>query len=124
VFLANHTVKAVAEGKIAESKVDEALAESYTVLMRLGYFDGNPTSQKHFGMLGPADVCTKDHRDLALQAARQGIVLLKNDRGHGGRTGLPFARNNIRRLAIIGPNAKASSTMLGNYAGKKEHVSG
>ena len=122
VFLANYTVKAVAEGKVSESKVDEALSYLYTVLMRLGYFNGNPTSQKRFGMLGPSDVCTKDHRELALQAARQGIVLLKNtaSRSHDNSApiGLPFSRSSIQRLAIIGPNANASYTMLGNYAGK------
>jgi hypothetical protein len=40
-------------------------------------FDEDPTAEP-FGRLGPADVCSREHQDLALDAARQGVVLLKN----------------------------------------------
>eukprot|EP00250_Pteridium_aquilinum_P005814 c15850_g1_i1 orf=355-2799(+) len=113
VFLANYTAKAVAEGKLDESKVDESLSYLYTVLMRLGYFNGDPSSQENYGMLDASNVCTKEHRDLALEAARQGIVLLKNNATHG----LPLSQNAVKTLAVIGPNANATSTMIGNYAG-------
>ncbi|KAH7288225.1 hypothetical protein KP509_31G017800 [Ceratopteris richardii] len=112
-FLASYTAKAVAQGKLSEKEVDESLSNAYTVLMRLGYFDGNPLSQEHFGMLSASDVCTVEHRKLALDASRQGIVLLKNSPTHG----LPLSHTTTKTLAVIGPNADASTTMIGNYAG-------
>lgn len=96
-------------GKVKQERVDSAISNLLAVRMRLGMFDGHPSSQE-FGNLGPADVCTSSHQELALEAARQGIVLLKND----GNT-LPLSRS--LKLAVIGPNANASHTMLGNYEG-------
>jgi beta-D-xylosidase 4 len=115
-FLANHTASAIAQGKLNESNIDESLSYLYTVLMRLGYFNGDPLKPgaSPFSMLRASDVCTQEHRDLAVEAARQGIVLLKNT---DGESGLPFSRNTIQTIAVIGPNANATSTMIGNYAG-------
>ncbi|KHG29436.1 putative beta-D-xylosidase 5 -like protein [Gossypium arboreum] len=78
--------------------------------MRLGFFDGNP-KQLLFGNLGPSDVCTDDHQKLALDAAKQGIVLLDNNGV------LPLSRTIIKSLAVIGPNANATKVMISNYAG-------
>ena len=112
-FLKEHTVQAVAQGKLDESKVDESLSELYLVLMRLGFFDGASDPTTTFGSLNADDVCKKEHKELALDAARQGIVLLKNNNAT-----LPLSRSIIKSLAIIGPNANVTSTMIGNYAGK------
>jgi hypothetical protein len=79
--------------------------------MRLGLFDGDPKHQK-YGDLGPQNVCSEDHRDLALDAARQGIVLLKNRDNI-----LPLSKSKITSLAVIGPNADAPNTSIGNYPG-------
>eukprot|EP01018_Ginkgo_biloba_P027396 Gb_19020 [translate_table: standard] len=109
-FLGQHTEAAIKAGKVDESLVDQALINSFTVLMRLGLFDGNPATQP-YGNLGPQDVCTKEHQQLALDAARQGIVLLKNNGA------LPLVANGIHSLAVIGPNANVTKVMIGNYAG-------
>ncbi|KAJ9686940.1 hypothetical protein PVL29_015688 [Vitis rotundifolia] len=79
--------------------------------MRLGFFDGNP-SKAIYGKLGPKDVCTSEHQELAREAARQGIVLLKNSKGS-----LPLSPTAIKTLAVIGPNANVTKTMIGNYEG-------
>ncbi|KAJ9696635.1 hypothetical protein PVL29_008714 [Vitis rotundifolia] len=79
--------------------------------MRLGMFDGEPSAQP-FGDLGPKDVCSPAHQELAFEAARQGIVLLKN---HG--PSLPLSTRRHRSIAVIGPNSDANVTMIGNYAG-------
>ncbi|KAA8536487.1 hypothetical protein F0562_028965 [Nyssa sinensis] len=79
--------------------------------MRLGFFDGDPSKQL-YGKLGPKDVCTPQNQELAREAARQGIVLLKNSAGS-----LPLSPTTIKTLAVIGPNANVTKTMIGNYEG-------
>eukprot|EP00252_Welwitschia_mirabilis_P004354 TRINITY_DN14694_c0_g1_i1.p1 TRINITY_DN14694_c0_g1~~TRINITY_DN14694_c0_g1_i1.p1 ORF type:complete len:532 (+),score=65.66 TRINITY_DN14694_c0_g1_i1:2-1597(+) len=110
-FLRDHAEAAVRVGKLQEPAIDKALSHSLTVQMRLGMFDGNPARQL-YGNLGPKDVCSPENQQLALEAAREGIVLLKNRE----RT-LPFSARRIRTLAVIGPNADATTAMIGNYAG-------
>ncbi|XP_043721900.1 probable beta-D-xylosidase 2 [Telopea speciosissima] len=110
-FLAVHTEQAVKTGKLSELDVNGALINTLTVQMRLGMYDGEPSAQP-FGHLGPRAVCTPAHQQLALEAARQGIVLLKN-RG----TSLPLSRLRHRTIAVIGPNSDVTVTMIGNYAG-------
>ncbi|KAJ7531269.1 hypothetical protein O6H91_14G038400 [Diphasiastrum complanatum] len=110
-FLAEHGLSAVTKGKITEADVNTALSNLLTVQMRLGLFDGDPTRQP-YGELGPKDVCTNEHQQLALEAAQQGIVLLKNDANI-----LPLSSSKFRTLAVIGPNANVTNTMIGNYAG-------
>ncbi|GAB2265819.1 Beta-D-xylosidase 1 [Dionaea muscipula] len=110
-FLAVHTAEAVRKGLLSEDDVNAALAHTITVQMRLGMFDGDPSTQS-FGQLGPRDVCTPAHQQLALEAAHQGIVLLKNN-AHL----LPLSPTRHRSVAVIGPNSDATVTMIGNYAG-------
>ncbi|KAI3864671.1 hypothetical protein MKX03_009191 [Papaver bracteatum] len=109
-FLAVHTESAIRGGKLSESDVNNALINTVTVQMRLGMFDGEPRNQP-FGHLGPHIVCRPDHDHLALEAARQGIVLLKN------RGPLPLSPQRHRTIAVIGPNSDVTTTMIGNYAG-------
>ncbi|KAF3457100.1 hypothetical protein FNV43_RR01757 [Rhamnella rubrinervis] len=110
-FLAVHTEEAVKRGLVTESNVNNALANTIAVQMRLGMFDGEPSTQP-FGNLGYKDVCTPAHQQLALEAAHQGIVLLKN---HGGI--LPLSNTRHKTVAVIGPNSDVNVTMIGNYAG-------
>lgn len=74
-------------------------------------FDGETAAQP-YGNLGPKDVCTPAHKQLALEAARQGIVLLQNR-----AAALPLSPTRHRTVAVIGPNSDATVTMIGNYAG-------
>ncbi|KAK9147121.1 hypothetical protein Sjap_007024 [Stephania japonica] len=104
-YYTNFGKAAVEQGKIKESDIDNALKNLYVVLMRLGYFDGMPM----FDSLGKQDICSADNMELAAEAARQGIVLLKNN------ATLPFT--NVNTLAVVGPHANATDAMIGNYAG-------
>ncbi|CAL4990569.1 unnamed protein product [Urochloa decumbens] len=117
-FLAVYTEPAVAKGKVSDADVDAALINTVTVQMRLGMFDGDPASGP-YGHLGPKDVCTPAHQELALEAARQGVVLLKNEKRkkHGGDI-LPLRAAAHRTVAVVGPHAEATVAMVGNYAGK------
>uniref|UniRef100_A0A7N0VGX4 Uncharacterized protein n=1 Tax=Kalanchoe fedtschenkoi TaxID=63787 RepID=A0A7N0VGX4_KALFE len=110
-FLGTHTEQAITRGLVKESHIDNALVNTLTVQMRLGMFDGQPSAQP-YGNLGPMDVCTPPHQELALEAARQGIVLLKNQ----GPV-LPLSPRRHKTVAVIGPNSDVTETMIGNYAG-------
>ncbi|CAL4990277.1 unnamed protein product [Urochloa decumbens] len=113
-FLALYTEPAVAERKLTDADVDAAVTNTVTVQLRLGLFDGE-TSTGPYGHLGPKDVCTPDHQQLVLEAARQGAVLLKND----DKNGLPLrAAAAHRTVAVVGPHTDATVAMIGNYAGK------
>ncbi|XXG50487.1 hypothetical protein AAC387_Pa02g4488 [Persea americana] len=113
-YYTNFTAPAVMEGKIRESYLDNALINLYVVLMRLGYFDGSPAYEK----LGKDDVCTKDNIELATEAARQGMVLLKNDHNI-----LPLSTEKYKKVAAVGPKANANYDMVGNYAGVPCNIS-
>ncbi|OWM84821.1 hypothetical protein CDL15_Pgr027608 [Punica granatum] len=110
-FLGQHTQAAVTAGLLDEAAINKAISNNFATLMRLGFFDGDPRKQL-YGKLGPADVCTPENQELARDAARQGIVLLKNAEGS-----LPLASSSIKSLAVIGPNANVTKTMIGNYEG-------
>ncbi|KAL3538801.1 hypothetical protein ACH5RR_002167 [Cinchona calisaya] len=110
-YLQDYTEKAINLKKVEEAIVDESLIYNYIVLMRLGFFDGDPKNLP-FGKLGPSDVCTNDHQILGVEAAMQGIVLLDNNGV------LPLSQNSTKYLAVIGPNANATETILSIYAGK------
>lgn len=102
------------KGLVKEAEVDLALFNTISVQMRLGMFDGEPSSHP-YGSLGPRDVCTPSHQELALEAARQGIVLLKNE-----GPALPLSPRRHHPIAVVGPNSDVTLTMIGNYAGNKK----
>ncbi|XVF38955.1 hypothetical protein REPUB_Repub20aG0147500 [Reevesia pubescens] len=107
-YYSNFLPNAVTQGKVKEAEMDKSLNYLFVVLMRVGFFDGIPS----LASLGKNDICTKEHTELAAEAARQGIVLLKND-----NETLPFDPANFKSVALIGPHANATDAMIGNYAG-------
>lgn len=98
--------EAWARGLIAMADLDRAVRNQLRVKFRLGFFDP------------PHDVPSCDviecaaHRKLALDAARRGIVLLKNA---GNILPLNFA--SLGSVAVIGPNADSREVLMGNYFG-------
>ncbi|KAK4346723.1 hypothetical protein RND71_033062 [Anisodus tanguticus] len=92
-----------AVGNVLEEDLDRALQYLFSVQFRLGLFDGDPANGL-FANFGPQDVCTSESLNLALDAARQGIVLLKNDKKF-----LPLNKRSVSTLAIVGPMANVSS---------------
>ncbi|KAJ9699906.1 hypothetical protein PVL29_005656 [Vitis rotundifolia] len=97
---------AVMAGRVSQHDLDQSLSNLYVVLMRLGFFDSIPA----LASLGKDDICSAQHIELAREAARQGIVLLKNDNAT-----LPL--KSVKKLALVRPNANAYGAMMGNYAG-------
>ncbi|KAL7585206.1 probable beta-D-xylosidase 7 [Lactuca sativa] len=110
-YLKKYTKSAIEMKKLTEAEIDRALENLFTIRMRLGLFNGNPKTGI-YGNFGPDDVCSEEHQNLALEAARSGIVLLKNsDRL------LPLSKSKTNSIAVIGPNANSTQTLLGNYEG-------
>lgn len=106
-------IQGLREGRISAEAVDETVRRILRVKFRLGLFDDpfvDPDEAER--------AChTAEHQALALQMAREAIVLLKND-AHT----LPIPRT-VKSLAVIGPNA--DQILLGGYAWDlytKEHV--
>ncbi|CDM65133.1 glycoside hydrolase family 3 C-terminal domain-containing protein [Pyrinomonas methylaliphatogenes] len=103
-------VQAVREGLISEQEIDAALKRLLTIRFRLGMFD--PPEMVPYARIPFSENDSPAHRQLALEAARQSIVLLKNEAG-----ALPL-RKDLRTIAVIGPNADAPEVLLGNYNGQ------
>ncbi len=104
-------VEAVEKKLVTEKEIDTALTRVLTERFRLGLFDPSTPWDK----LTEADNDTPASSALALKAACESIVLLKND----GL--LPLDRSKIKHLAIIGGNAKDTNMLLGNYNGTPSH---
>jgi len=102
-------VAAVHQGLITEATIDQRLATLLRTMFRLGFFD--PKNRVPFNRIAPAENNTPEHGAVALRAARESMVLLKNDGI------LPLNKNRLHRVAVIGPNATSVPVLLGNYNG-------
>ena len=100
---------AVQQGLISEKEIDGALRYALRTRFVLGLFD--PPDKVPFSSLTIRDNDTPEHEALALKAARESIVLLKND----GL--LPLDRAKVKRIAVIGANADSVPVLVGNYNG-------
>jgi beta-glucosidase len=81
--------------------------------MKLGMFD--PPAKDRYSTIPIAENASAPHRELALRAARETLVLLKNE----GRL-LPLTRP-YKTIAVIGPNADNVTSLVGNYNGTPAH---
>ncbi len=102
-------LKAAQQGLLPEADINRALTRLLTARFRLGMFD--PRSMVPYAKIAPSENDTEAHRQLALQAARESIVLLKNENGL-----LPL-KNAYKTIAVIGPNADSLDALEGNYNG-------
>lgn len=103
-------IEAVKNGLISEAEIDVALKRLMTARFRLGMFD--PPEMVAYARIPFSENDSPAHRALALKAAHESIVLLKND-AHT----LPLKKN-IKTIAVVGPNADAPEVLVGNYSGK------
>ena len=102
-------VDAVNQGLISEADIDVNVRRILTSRFELGMFD--PEESLPWAYLGEADLSSPAHTELAKKAAREAIVLLKNDNNI-----LPLRKDNIT-IAVVGPNADDARVILGNYNG-------
>ena len=98
--------KAVDNDKISQETLDKRVAEILRIKFRLGLFD-NP--YRGNGKQAEQIVHSKEHQAVSLEAARQSLVLLKNETHL-----LPLSKS-IRSIAVIGPNADEQTQLICRY---------
>jgi len=104
---------AVHLGYLKESEIDTALVRLFTARIKLGLFD--PPEMVPYTKIDPKELDSAAHRALARQLANETMVLLKNDGV------LPLKTSGIK-IAVVGPLAKQTRVLLGNYNGQPTHV--
>jgi beta-glucosidase len=102
-------LEAVEQGLISEAAIDRAVTRLFTARFRLGMFD--PPEQVPYAQIPYEVINSPEHQALAIQAARESIVLLKNE---GNLLPLP---KDLGSIAVVGPNANDLSVLIGNYGG-------
>ena len=108
---------ALKNGFVTTAEVDAALTHQFSVQMRLGMFDaaGSPPYKRYT----TADVNSPKAHRIALQAARDGVTLVKNaPLPSGGKNVLPLDPKSLRKVALLGPNVNATTVLRGNYYGR------
>ena len=101
--------EALEKGLIQESTLDYHLRKSLYGRFELGMFD--PAEMLPWANLAPEVISSESNNDLAIQAARESMVLLDNSKGV-----LPLSKN-LKKIAVLGPNADDVELLNGNYGG-------
>jgi len=99
-------VAEVNAGRVTVRAIDAAVRRSLRAKFALGLFENPFVDAARADSISGAAA----HRALAAEAARQSIVLLRNE-----GNALPLRADALRRIAVIGPHA--AETLLGGYAG-------
>ncbi|NEW83581.1 MAG: beta-glucosidase [Mariniphaga sp.] len=100
--------KAYAIGKVTEPEINRAASRVLRARFKLGIFDDSGLNP--FTKIKPSVIGSKEHQQLALETARQSIVLLKNSKNI-----LPLDLKKIRSIAVFGINA--ATCEFGDYSG-------
>ena len=108
--LFHYLKQAVEEGKVEESRLDEALVNLFTTRMKLGVFDEK--GKNPYDSIAYTEVDTKEMQQLNRKAAEKCIVLLKNENNT-----LPLDKKSLKTIGVIGPNANNRRALVGNYEG-------
>ncbi len=93
-------------GILSEETITESCERLFTTRFLLGMFD-----KTEYDDIPYTVVECKEHLDIAHKAAREGIVLLKNEGI------LPLKKENLKTIGVIGPNANSRSSLIGHYHG-------
>ena len=100
---------AVERGLLTEDEIDVSLRRALKERFLLGMFD--PEEMDPWKDLGTETISSEKHAALARKAAQEAIVLLKN-------SGVLPLSPDIRKIAVVGPNADDAYMQLGNYSGQ------
>ena len=103
-----HLLDAYEEDLIDDNDITDAAVNIFTTRVLLGEFEEN----RPFADIPYSKLTCPEHKQLNLEAARQSLVLLKNENHY-----LPVNQNKIKKIAVIGPNALSTIALEGNYNG-------
>ena len=104
-----YLLESVTLGLISEKEIDTAVYRLFLARMKLGMFD--PAEIVSYAQI-PFDINnSQKHDELSLKTAQSSMTLLKNNGV------LPIDINNIKKIAVVGPNADNRNALLGNYHG-------
>lgn len=106
----SNLIEAVNNGLISEKTIDVSVKRLFLARFKLGMFD--PDEMVSFTQIPTGIVCSDAHNNLARIAAQESTILLKNENNL-----LPLSKNNLTKIAVIGPNADNWESLLGNYHG-------
>lgn len=98
---------------LSEADIDQAVRRLMRARFQLGMFD--PADKVPYAKIPISENNSEEHRQLALQAARESIVLLKNANDF-----LPL-KSRYKRITVVGPDADSLDILLGNYNGTPLH---
>ena len=101
-----HILEACEAGILDESYVNQSCVRVFTTRFMLGHFDETELDQIPYDV-----VDCKAHRVLSHKAAKESLVLLKNDGI------LPLNKQKLKTIGVIGPNADSRTALTGNYYG-------
>jgi beta-glucosidase len=104
-----HIPAAVEQGLLSEADIDLCVTRLFVARLRLGMFD--PAERVPFASIPYEVNDSPPHAELARVAARESMVLLKNQGSL-----LPL-RSDLGSIAVIGPNANDPNVLVGNYFG-------
>lgn len=95
----NAAHEALNEKLISEENITVAIKNMLKVRFRLGHFDQDETVNPYHDV-DVSKMCSEEHAQVALEATKESIVLLKND-----KQTLPLKEEKIKKIAVIGPTA-------------------
>ena len=101
-----HILNAYEHGLVSEETITESCTRLFTTRYLLGLFDDN-----EFDSIPYEKVECKKHLELSERAARESMVLLKNNGI------LPLDKEAVKTIGVIGPNANSRAALIGNYHG-------
>lgn len=101
-------LSALRRGMVSEAEIDSAASHVLRARMRLGIFD--PVEANPYNLIPKEVIGCEKHTQLALEAARQCLVLLKNNRQF-----LPLDSKRIKRIGVLGVNTE--NCEFGDYSG-------
>ena len=102
-------IDAVKQGLLPEKDLDASLTRLFVARMKLGMFD--PPQMVKYTQVPDSELDSDANRQLALQTARESMVLLKNDGV------LPLKAGQVKTIAVVGPLANQTDVLYGNYNG-------
>ena len=106
--------EAVEKGEVTEPEIDESLRRLLIARFKLGDFD--PDEMVEWTKIPESVISSEAHSQLALQMAREGVVLLQNRNDI-----LPLSKSG-QKILVIGQNANDSTMQWGNYNGTPAHT--